>query len=263
MRARPSTCSPARPGSPRSSSAAGSRSRPTDLATYSEVLSDCYIATDARSGRPRRARRRARPPGRAARASGATSPRPSASRSRFFQPHNGARVDAIRDAIERTTAARPLLPDPAHQPDPGRRPGRLDDRGADGLPQAVGAARRTATSSCACPSCSPARAHASAATPCESSTSSRRSTSRTSTRRTTSTATSPTTTSGRRWSRWDAPAHYGVACKRVDTRDDRDTQRVQPQADDARRAGRRDRARPRPRCSSSRTTTSRGSPRAS
>ena len=46
------------------------------------------------------------------------------------------------------------------------------------------------------------------------------STSRTSIRRTTSTATSRTTTSGKRWSRGTLPEHYGVACKRVDARED-------------------------------------------
>ena len=61
-------------------------------------------------------------------------------RSRFFQPSNGARVDAIRDAIERDHAGSPLLPDPADQPDRGRRPGRLDHRRADGVREAVGAA---------------------------------------------------------------------------------------------------------------------------
>ena len=36
---------------------------------------------------------------------------------------------------------------------------------------------------------------------------------------------------------WDAPVHYGVACKRVDARDPRDEQRVQRAAPHGRRAG--------------------------
>ena len=31
--------------------------------------------------------------------------------------------------------------------------------------------------------------------------------------------------------RWDEPEHYGIACKRVDARDDGDQERVQPQAE--------------------------------
>ena len=63
----------------------------TDLATYSQVLSDCYIATDAREIDEQELddelKRLNALPGRAP----ATSPRPSARRSRFFQPRNGAR----------------------------------------------------------------------------------------------------------------------------------------------------------------------------
>ena len=45
--------------------------------------------------------------------------------------------------------------DPAHQPHRGRRPGRLDDRRADGVPQAVGAPRAQPICSCDRRSCSP------------------------------------------------------------------------------------------------------------
>ncbi len=72
----------------------------SDLATYSAVLSDCYVATDAAAvdeealdsalvrldalpGRP------------------GYFTETFCERSRFFQPGNGARVDAIRDAIDR------------------------------------------------------------------------------------------------------------------------------------------------------------------
>ena len=72
----------------------------TDLASYSEVLSDCFIATDgdhadrtflqeevdrlnALAGRP------------------GYVTRTFCEQSRYFQPHNGARIDAIRAAIDR------------------------------------------------------------------------------------------------------------------------------------------------------------------
>jgi adenine-specific DNA-methyltransferase len=60
-------------------------------------------------------------------------------RSRFFQPKNGARIDAIREAI----AAQGMRSDrggAARLPDGGGRPGRFHDRRADGLSQAVGTA---------------------------------------------------------------------------------------------------------------------------
>ena len=72
----------------------------SDLATYSAVLSDCYIATDARAvDEPALVaaldRLDALPgePG--------YFTETFCERSRFFQPANGARVDAIRDAIDR------------------------------------------------------------------------------------------------------------------------------------------------------------------
>ena len=71
----------------------------TDSASYSEVLSDCFIATDAQEIDQL--------------ALGAEIDRLNAlpgkpgyvtetfcTESRYFQPHNGARIDAIRDAIE-------------------------------------------------------------------------------------------------------------------------------------------------------------------
>jgi len=71
----------------------------TDSASYSEVLSDCFIATDAREIDEL--------------ALGAEIDRLNAlpgqpgyvtetfcRESRYFQPHNGARIDAIRNAIE-------------------------------------------------------------------------------------------------------------------------------------------------------------------
>ena len=82
----------------------------TDLASYSGVLSDCYIATDADESDPvelddELARLNALPgrPG--------YFTETFCERSRFFQPRNGARVDAIRDALEarRRSPLYPLL----------------------------------------------------------------------------------------------------------------------------------------------------------
>ncbi len=81
----------------------------TDLASYSEVLSDCYIATDAEhvdrvALAAELARLNALPgkPGYVTRT--------FCEQARFFQPHNGARIDAIRAAIERDHPAGPLRP---------------------------------------------------------------------------------------------------------------------------------------------------------
>jgi adenine-specific DNA-methyltransferase len=83
----------------------------TDVATYSQVLSDCYIATDASTVDVRElddelARLSALPgdPG--------YFTRTFCEESRFFQPKNGARIDAIRNALEsehRGTALYPIL----------------------------------------------------------------------------------------------------------------------------------------------------------
>lgn len=81
----------------------------TDLATYSQVLSDCYIATDATTIDAAElddilARLNALPP------------KPGyftatfCEASRYFQPKNGARVDAIRDVVENEYAGTPLYP---------------------------------------------------------------------------------------------------------------------------------------------------------
>jgi len=72
----------------------------TDVASYSEVLSDCYIATDARSvdlealrGEIQRLNSLPGEPGYVTRT--------FCEESRYFQPRNGARIDAIRAAIDR------------------------------------------------------------------------------------------------------------------------------------------------------------------
>ena len=80
-----------------------------DLATYSEVLSDCYIATDAQDVDERAladelARLNALPgePG--------YFTETFCEASRFFQPRNGARIDAIRNRLEAEHRGSPLYP---------------------------------------------------------------------------------------------------------------------------------------------------------
>ena len=81
----------------------------TDIATYSEVLGDCYIATDATAVDPAEV---ADALGRLAALPG----RPGyftetfCERSRYFHPKNGARVDAIRDLLEDEYRDSPLFP---------------------------------------------------------------------------------------------------------------------------------------------------------
>lgn len=83
-----------------------------DLASYSEVLSDCFIATDGSlvdvDGLDAELRRLGALPGRAG-----YFTETFCERARFFQPRNGERIDAIRDAIERDhppgSPLRPLL----------------------------------------------------------------------------------------------------------------------------------------------------------
>jgi adenine-specific DNA-methyltransferase len=81
----------------------------TDLASYSEVLSDCYVATDADrvdhqalQAELDRLNALAGEPGYVTTT--------FCEQARFFQPHNGARIDAIRDAIERDHPDGPLRP---------------------------------------------------------------------------------------------------------------------------------------------------------
>jgi len=81
----------------------------TDLATYSQVLSDCYVATDAREvdlqELDNELKRLAALPGVAG-----YFTETFCVRARFFQPKNGARVDAIRDALEADHRGSPLYP---------------------------------------------------------------------------------------------------------------------------------------------------------
>lgn len=80
-----------------------------DLATYSEVLSDCYIATDAAAvdlqELDNELKRLEALPGRPG-----YFTETFCEKARFFQPKNGARVDAIRDALEADHRGSPLFP---------------------------------------------------------------------------------------------------------------------------------------------------------
>ena len=81
----------------------------SDIATYSEVLSDCYIATDATAVDVDELRGTlaalSELPGRPG-----YFTRTFCEESRFFQPRNGARVDAIRDVLESDFRGSPLFP---------------------------------------------------------------------------------------------------------------------------------------------------------
>jgi adenine-specific DNA-methyltransferase len=81
----------------------------TDLASYSEVLSDCYVATDATEvDRAALSSELARLNGLPGKAGYVT--RTFCEQARFFQPHNGRRIDAIREAIESDHPGGPLRP---------------------------------------------------------------------------------------------------------------------------------------------------------
>ena len=81
----------------------------TDVATYSQVLSDCYIATDARQvdeqELDRELERLNAVPGEPG-----YFTETFCEASRFFQPKNGARVDAIRNLLETDYRHSPLYP---------------------------------------------------------------------------------------------------------------------------------------------------------
>jgi adenine-specific DNA-methyltransferase len=81
----------------------------TDVATYSAVLSDCYVATDAAEvdldELDSALEELSALPGRAG-----YFTETFCVQSRFFQPKNGARVDAIRDALATDFADSPLFP---------------------------------------------------------------------------------------------------------------------------------------------------------
>ena len=80
-----------------------------DTASYSEILARCYVETDAAEVDQREVRE-------AIRHLSSLPGRPGyftetfCVRSRFFQPHNGGRIDAIRDAIDRDYKGTALFP---------------------------------------------------------------------------------------------------------------------------------------------------------
>lgn len=79
-----------------------------DIATYSLVLSDCYIVTDERAvdeaALDDALRRLNGLPGRPGYVT-----RVFCEQARYFQPHNGARIDAIRDVLEADYRGSPLF----------------------------------------------------------------------------------------------------------------------------------------------------------
>jgi adenine-specific DNA-methyltransferase len=87
----------------------GARVIAVDTARYAEIFARCHIATDARCIDTHvlddAIERLARLPGRAGYVT-----ETFCQRARFFQPHNGERIDAIRDAIEAEHAGSPLYP---------------------------------------------------------------------------------------------------------------------------------------------------------
>jgi adenine-specific DNA-methyltransferase len=87
----------------------GARVWANDTARYSEVLARCYVATDARAvdraALDAALNRLNAIPGR-----DGYFTETFCRRARYLHPRNGARVDAIRDALERDHAGSPLFP---------------------------------------------------------------------------------------------------------------------------------------------------------
>src|SRR5215208_329287 len=189
-----------------------------DVASYSGILSDCYIATDGDrvdlakldevlSGL-------AQLPGERGYVTATFC-----ENARFFQPHNGMRIDAIRDAIERDHRNSPLRPllmtsllDAADRVDSttGLQMAYLkswSERSYDDLelrrPALLAGAGRTVIGDAAGTAAAMPRVDLAYLDP-------------------------PYNqhryfTNYHVWEtlvRWDSPAHYGIACKRVDARDD-------------------------------------------
>ena len=190
-----------------------------DLASYSAVLSDCFVATDAADVDEAELADALEEldalPGRRGYFTATFC-----EQSRFLRPENGRRVDADprrhRGALGRL-AAPPAAP---HQPAHGRRPRRLDHRRADGLPEVLGARGPSAPCGCSGPRSCPgpgrtvhddALAAVADLDPVDLM------------------YLDPPYNHHRYFTnyhvwetlvRWDAPEHYGVACKRVDAREE-------------------------------------------
>ena len=228
---RPATSSPARRGSGRRSARLGLAVHSNDLATYSEVLGRAYIVADA--GRRSRAARRdprralgARGPGRLLHRGvlppGALLP---AARTARGSTRSATRSTATR--CRRSSGA------PPHLAARGRRPGRQHDRAADGLPQGWAPRSYNDARRCGCPS--------------------RRRARRARVTRLDANELAPALdvdlvyvdppynqhsffSNYHVWEtlvRWDAPESYGVACKRVDCREQQERLQLEAQ-----RAGR-------------------------
>jgi adenine-specific DNA-methyltransferase len=80
-----------------------------DIASYSEVLARCFIETDAAAVAPAELEPAVARLGSLAGTPGYVT-RTFCEEARYFQPKNGARIDAIRDAIEAEYAGTPLHP---------------------------------------------------------------------------------------------------------------------------------------------------------
>ena len=145
-----------------------------DLATYSEVFGQCYVATDAATVDLAEVEDGAGAAAERCRPVRGYVTRTFCEDARYFQPHNGMLGSTRSATASRSYAGSAAVPDPADQPGRGRRPGGLHDRPADGVPARVGAALGAAAASCACPSCWPGPGRRCAAMPSSSSTSSNR-----------------------------------------------------------------------------------------
>ena len=232
-----------------------------DSTRCAHVLARCYVATDPGADPGLRAELAAAVdrlnavPGRAR-----VRDRDVLHRARYFRPPNGARIDAVREAIEAEYAGHRPVAGPAHQPAGGGRPGRLDHRAPDGLPEAVGAPGGP-TLALRVPDLLagtgpglhgdavpwPVRpAWATWTWP-------------TSTRPTTSTATTPTTTCGRRWWPGTPPSTTGWPASGASSAT-RPPGVPSTAGGPCRRPWPRGAVGGRPRWSCCRTTTSRGSP---
>jgi adenine-specific DNA-methyltransferase len=80
-----------------------------DIASYSEVLARCFIETDATAVAPAELEQALAVLGSLAGTPGYVT-QTFCEEARYFQPRNGARIDAIRDAIEVDHAASALYP---------------------------------------------------------------------------------------------------------------------------------------------------------
>ena len=125
-----------------------------DLATYSEALGQAYIAAgdDVDRGRIRDLLAHlAALPGRRG-----YFTETFCERSRFFQPANGVRVDAIREEIDRLGARRRSSAACSSRPAGGRRPRRLDHAACRWRTSSAG--RRAPSTRWSCASRRPSRA---------------------------------------------------------------------------------------------------------